>query len=60
MANELAIAIRAGPTELNLCDNIFFRRRSLSNPPIFADFLTAFRENDTIQKIKWRPRYAFF
>lgn len=58
VSNELAEAIRSGPKELNLCDNIFFRRRSLSNPPIFADFLQALRENNTIERLLWRPRFS--
>lgn len=58
MSNELTQAILSGPRELNLSDNIFFRRRSLSNPAIFAEFLQALRENTTIEKIVWRPRFS--
>jgi len=58
MSNELTLVIKNGPRELNLCDNIFFRRRSLSNPPIFFDFLQALRENKTIERIVWRPRFS--
>lgn len=58
MSNELTQAILSGPAELNLSDNIFFRRRSLSNPAIFAEFLQALRENSTIEKIVWRPRFS--
>jgi hypothetical protein len=58
MSNELTQAIRSGPSELNLSDNIFFRRRSLSNPAIFAEFLQALRENTSIEKIVWRPRFS--
>jgi hypothetical protein len=58
VSNELTLAIRSGPRDVNLSDNIFFRRRSLSNPVIFTDFLQALRENDTIEKIVWRPRFS--
>ena len=58
MSSVLAETIKAGPTKLSLADNIFFRRRSLSNPPIYADFLAALRENTTIKSITWRPRFS--
>lgn len=58
MGSLVAETIRGGPTELSLSDNIFFRRRSLSNAPIFTDFLSALRDNSTITKIIWRPRFS--
>ncbi|GKZ00519.1 hypothetical protein MPSEU_001004300 [Mayamaea pseudoterrestris] len=58
MVSTLAETIRTGPTQLSLADNMFFRRRSLSNAPIYSDFLGALRENTTITSIIWRPRFS--